>query len=202
MKQAREFTKEQLTNAVQKYRESTEGLEEILRTVKANFPELNDSREKAAQAHTALKLIMQDNLNGENLDFNQLFADETSNKTMKDHLLTIQNFVKEYHSLVKSKASTLDSAFVQKAVGVALMVLGALGALLSALSMAVNFGLLSTAVLAPVGAVGAYASVGANVGSQAVLATGYGLFVNGRNVAREATKEPLSLDSFAQVNPD
>lgn len=193
MKQAREFTKEQLTNAVQKYRESTEGLEEILRTVAANFPELNDSREKAAQAHTALKLIMQDNLNGENLDFNQLFADETSNKTMKDHLLTIQNFVKEYHRAVQSR---FDSAFVQKAVGVALMVLGALGALLSALSMVVNFGLISTAVLAPVGAVGAYASVGANVGSQAVLATGYGLFVNGRNVAREATKEELSVRDF------
>ncbi len=193
MKQAREFTKEQLTNAVQKYRESTEGLEEILRTVAANFPELNDSREKAAQAHTALKLIMQDNLNGENLDFNQLFADETSNKTMKDHLLTIQNFVKEYHRAVQSR---FDSAFVQKAVGVALMVLGALGALLSALSMVVNFGLISTAVLAPVGAVGAYASVGANVGSQAVLATGYSLFVNGRNVAREATKEELSVRDF------
>ncbi len=185
-----------------KYLQSKEGLEEIFRLAEQQFPELNAERIAAIAAHTKLKLIIQDNTVDNILNIEALLSDSGSTKVITDNIQIVESFVKNFKSLVLARESIMDSAFVNKAIGLAVMVLGALSTLLGALAMAVSLGAISTGVLAPVGVVGANASAGMMGGGVTTFAFGVGFFAHGRNITPKAAQEPLLESQVRTVAQD
>ncbi len=188
-------TKRRLEAAIAAFNDYKKDIKDAIRIASDSIDTLEDLAKAAVGAVGAVESCLFEN------SIDALVTNKATRDTLIENIEDCTYFMQQYIAVLEQQSAALeqkvpagnlpiqhpdfmDSAFVNKAIGVASMVLGALSTLLGALAMVVSMGLISTVVLAPVGVIGANAGAGMVSGGLFALAFGGGFFGHGRNLAK------------------
>lgn len=210
-------TKIKLKAAITAFKECQENLEEAIRVSSESIESLRDEAKLATVWFSNVKIALLNN------SVEELSADAEKSAELENHLNGCAHFMAKYIAVLETQQAQvqeidlddhslaalplnhphfMDSAFVNKAIGIAGIVLGAITALLGALATAVSLGVISTVVLAPVGVIGSNVGVGMISGGLSFAAISAGFFAHGRNLSHKAAQEPRLEGQFHMLPQD
>ncbi|MBX9586732.1 MAG: hypothetical protein K2X50_05690 [Gammaproteobacteria bacterium] len=206
-----------LEAAIKAFYQCQEFLEDAIRVSSESIESLKDHAKLATVWFSNVKIALLNN------SVEELSADAEKSAELENHLNGCADFMAKYIAALQAQqpqveeidldanvpaaqpvnhGNFMDSAFANKAIGLAGIVLGAITALLGALATAVSLGAITTVVLAPAGVIGVNAGAGMVSGGVTALAFGVGFFAHGRNLSHKAAQELPLEDQFYMVAQD